>query len=177
MRKPSKKLTQTQRNTMRIVKGVIDKSFARMVAQRKRYTFDELEVDDQASKALDSMFTHMAGLSRAPVQFDHIGNFQGGLLKSMLHHVYTNTQCRHMVEKAILADLYAHAAEYELLAQMPQARRPYVRRGPRSLVERRADKVDAKVVEWERKLKVAKTKLKAYRRKQKYYAKKGATNA
>jgi hypothetical protein len=177
MRQKSMKLTQTQRNTMRIVKGVIDKSFARMVAQRKRYTFDDLEVDDQASKALDSMFTHIAGLSRAPSEFNNIGNFQGGLLKSMVHHVYTNTQCRFMVEKAILADLYAHAAEYELLAQMPQERRPYVKRGPRSLVERRAERVESKVVEWERKLKYAKTKLAAYRKKQKYYAKKGAVNA
>lgn len=44
---------------------------------------------------------------------------------------------------------------------------------PMTLVERRASAAHRKVVEWQRKQKLAATKIKAYRRKVKYYTKKG----
>lgn len=63
---------------------------------------------------------------------------------------------------------------YEPLFSMPPPRRkPVVSAKPLTLVERRAVAAKAKVVEWQRKQKLAATKVRQYRKKVSYYTKKG----
>lgn len=64
------------------------------------------------------------------------------------------------------------AAENEMLCQMPMPKRER-RQTPADPVEARAAQVEAKVKEWERKLRYAKTKLANYRKKQTRLLKKG----
>lgn len=66
-------------------------------------------------------------------------------------------------------------SSYEPLFSMPPARRPkVVKTGkPLTLVERRAASAKRKVREWQRKSKLASTKIKQYRKKVSYYTKKG----
>lgn len=73
----------------------------------------------------------------------------------------------------ILSQIHASADALELECMLPPPRQRERKPQPKTLVGRRAAKVDEKVEEWERKLKYARTKLKKYRSKQKYYAKKG----
>lgn len=78
-----------------------------------------------------------------------------------------------------LVELYSRylnsRSTYEPLFSMPPARRPkVVKTGkPLTLVERRAASAKRKVREWQRKSKLASTKIKAYRKKVNYYTKKG----
>lgn len=64
---------------------------------------------------------------------------------------------------------------FEPLFSMPPARRPKSAKAgrPLTLVERRAAAAKRKVREWQRKSKLAATKIKAYRKKVSYYTKKG----
>lgn len=65
-------------------------------------------------------------------------------------------------------------SNYEPLFSMPPARRkPVVHSKPLTLVERRAVAAKAKVVQWQRKQKLAATKVRQYRKKVSYYTKKG----
>lgn len=68
-----------------------------------------------------------------------------------------------------------HKASYEPLFSMPPARRPKAAKTgkPLTLVERRAAAAKRKVREWQRKNKLAATKIKQYRKKVSYYTKKG----
>jgi hypothetical protein len=69
----------------------------------------------------------------------------------------------------------AKRSAFEPLFSMPPARRPkVVKTGkPLTLVERRAASAKRKVREWQRKSKLASTKIKQYRKKVSYYTKKG----
>jgi hypothetical protein len=66
-------------------------------------------------------------------------------------------------------------SSYEPLFSMPPARRAKVvaTAKPVTLVERRAAAAKRKVREWQRKSKLASTKIKQYRKKVSYYTKKG----
>lgn len=71
---------------------------------------------------------------------------------------------------------YGHRrSTYEPLFSMPPARRPKAAKTgkPLTLVERRAASAKRKVREWQRKSKLASTKIKQYRKKVSYYTKKG----
>lgn len=75
----------------------------------------------------------------------------------------------------LLGQMQKSADVLEMECMLPPPRQRERKPKPTTLVGRRAARVDEKVEEWERKLKYAKTKLKKYRSKQKYYAKKGVT--
>ena len=67
-----------------------------------------------------------------------------------------------------------HRSNYEPLFSLPPCRRqPSPPRLPLTLVERRATAARGKVIEWQRKAKLAATKIKSYRKKVSYYKKKG----
>ena len=68
---------------------------------------------------------------------------------------------------------HAKKSNYEPLFAMPPARRPKSEAKPMTLIERRAVAVNEKVKEWQRKQKLAATKVKAYRKRVQYYKKKG----
>jgi hypothetical protein len=78
-----------------------------------------------------------------------------------------------------LIEIYARylnrRSTYEPLFSMPPARRPKAAKTgrPLTLVERRAASAKRKVREWQRKSKLASTKIKQYRKKVSYYTKKG----
>ena len=170
------KMTPVRKNIVRLVKECIDRAYARHVAKCKRYaiTNPRLWSDAPCEGEIDKFFTYFGGLPSLPTISSVGDRKMADMLNVMIRCVYTNDKARREFEKDLLADLREHGAEYELLSNMPAPKREYERRGPRSLVERRADTVDEKVREWERKLKLAKTKLAAYQKKQKYYQKKGA---
>jgi hypothetical protein len=77
--------------------------------------------------------------------------------------------------EAVLLEYGRKRTSYEPLFSMPPARRPkVVKTGkPLTLVERRAASAKRKVREWQRKSKLAATKIKQYRKKVSYYTKKG----
>lgn len=76
---------------------------------------------------------------------------------------------------AVFKQYRMKASTYEPLFSMPPARRPKAAKTgkPLTLVERRAASAKRKVREWQRKSKLAATKIKAYRKKVSYYTKKG----
>jgi hypothetical protein len=170
------KMTPTRRNTLRILKGAIDRAFSKVVAHGKRKVLDTPSMwsrADMAAPALDNLFATMAGATHARQLKDLHSGF-GSLIATLARYAYTGAEQQRRFEMYLIEDLRTNATEYELMAQMPLPRRERKPRVPKTLVERRAEKADAKVAEWERKLKYAKTKLATYRKKQKYYAKKGA---
>lgn len=171
------KMTPTRRNTLRILKGAVDRAFAKMVAQGKRRVLDNPSMwskAEQAGPVLDVLFSSIGALPKATTFSDLNADNLRSLLATMARYAYTGAEQQRRFEAHLLADLRINAAQYELMAQMPLPRKERKKSVPKTLVERRAEKADAKVAEWERKLKYAKTKLAAYRKKQKYYAKKGA---
>lgn len=171
------KMTPTRRNTLRILKGAIDRAFAKVVAHGKRKVLDKPSMWSQApmaGSAIDNLFSTMAGATGAKQLKDIRDENMRSLIATMARYAYTGAEQQRRFEVYLIEELRANATEYELMAQMPLPRREHKPRVPKTLVERRAEKADAKVAEWERKLKYAKTKLAAYRKKQKYYAKKGA---
>ena len=162
---------------MRILKQVIDRAFAKMVATGKKKAIHTMaewsSLNAALSNSIDTVFTGISGKPRVPVMLGEVNQVHAHMIKECLAHLYTSTMCRNYVERAILADIHKNGAEYELLAQMPLPKRDHRPRKDRSLVEQRADRAARKVAEWERKLKLAKTKLKKYRAKVSRYAKKG----
>lgn len=171
------KMTPTRRNTLRILKGAIDRAFAKVVAHGKRRVLDKPRMWGQADMAgptLDKVFATMAGATGAKQLKDLLDEGMGSLIATLARYAYTGADQQRRFEAHLLEDLRTNAAQYELMAQMPLPRKERKRREPKTLVERRAEKVEAKVQEWERKLKYAKTRLSAYRKKQKYYTKRGA---
>jgi hypothetical protein len=80
----------------------------------------------------------------------------------------------HEVE-ILIAKWRQKRSTYEPLFSMPPARRPKVVKTGKTLtlVERRAASAKRKVREWQRKSKLASTKIKQYRKKVSYYTKKG----
>lgn len=92
--------------------------------------------------------------------------FDRSLMALTDHMIQTLRQEEQRVEKGV--------STYAPLFSMPPARRkPAVPGKPLTLVERRAVAAKRKVVEWQRKQKLAATKVKSYRRKVSYYTKKG----
>jgi hypothetical protein len=166
-------LTQTQVNILNTVKRSIDKAYAAHYARRKRTCIDRSDWKNADAAAIDSLLGNIGGYAKAPKAFAHLLSPLTNLVHGLAYWSYANPAFNTEIERDVLADLHAHAAEYELLAHMPPVRRTRKKREPKTLVGRRADAVDEKVREWERKLKLAKTKLAAYRKKQKYYTKKG----
>ncbi len=74
----------------------------------------------------------------------------------------------------LVAEWEQKRSNYEPLFSMPPPRRkPAVSAKPLTLVERRAVAAKAKVMEWQRKQKLAATKVRQYRKKVSYYTKKG----
>lgn len=168
------KMTPVRRNITRILKQCIDRAYARHVARCRKLSMHKSRTwqDADTAKEIDNFFTYMGGLPPLPTISGIPDENTRNLLNVLVRLCYVNDKARKAFEKDLLADLRTNAAQYELLSQMPEPRREYTRREPRTLVERRADAVDKKVREWERKLKLAKTKLATYRKKQKYYTQK-----
>jgi hypothetical protein len=134
-------------------------------------------VNDLAVRALDTLFSHIASFATPPTGFGKNQRLSGwhreilkGILASMCS---TSVEFQSCVLTTAIEEMHKHAVEYDMLSHMPRVRRTRKKRVPQTLVEARASKVGEKVREWERKLKYAKTKLSAYRKKQKYYTKKG----
>ena len=173
----SRRMTPQQENRMRILKEVIDRAFARTLANGKKKSVHKMtpwnNLNAPLSNSIDTLFTAISGKPRTPVTLGEVNQVHAHIIKECVAHLYSSTACSNYVERTILADLYKHGSEYELLAQMPKPRREYRPRRKLSLVEQRADRAVRKVAEWERKFRLAKTKLQKYRAKAKRYAKKG----
>jgi hypothetical protein len=122
---------------------------------------------------LDNLFTDIVGLKNRPRSLSQVPDYHAYLIGQAVGWAYSSQECRMQLEADILHDIYANGGEYELLSQMPQPKRERKPRPKRTLVESRADRAALKVAEWERKLKLAKTKLAKYRAKAKRYAQKG----
>lgn len=170
------KLTPVRQNVIRIVKAAIDRAHARLAAKGKKASIldPKLWKGADCGRDVDRMIGYIGSLPGG-LSFNNLqDNDMRSLIATLVRFCYTGDRQVKQMERDILDDIRSHAAEYELMAQMPPVRREYKRRGPRTLVEKRADAVAEKVKEWERKLKYAETKLAAYRKKQKYYTKKGA---
>lgn len=171
------RLTPVRKNIIRLTKQAIDRAYSRHLVRCRKMSLLKQRLWDgvDCAKEVDGLFPAIAGWGSTPSTISSISDERVRvLLHTLVRNLYTNDRERRVFEHELLADLREHAAEYELLSQMPPPKREYHRRGPRTLVERRADTVAEKVQEWERKLKYAKTKLAAYKKKQKYYQKKGA---
>jgi hypothetical protein len=177
-------LTVTQGNKLDILKQCIDRAFRRMVARGVKRSLRKMpllrpgaarlsvgQLPDPAS--IDNVFTHISGKPKAPAMMRSIDAGIAHLLASAVHHMYSSEDQRDYLFKTLMADIHKNGAEYELASQMPRAKREYTPRPKRSLVEERADRAVAKVAEWERKAKLAKTKLKKYRAKVDRYTKQG----
>lgn len=175
----SRKMTPQQENRMRILKEVIDRAFARTLANGRKKSVHKMapwnNLNAPLSTSIDTMFTTISSKPHPPVTLGEVNQVHAHIIKECVAHLYSSTACRAYVERTILADIYKRGAEYELLAQMPKPRRERRPRKKLSPVEQRADRASRKVEEWERKLKLAKTKLKKYRAKVKRYAKKGVS--
>lgn len=79
--------------------------------------------------------------------------------------VQINAECEH---------IKSQRGNYQPLFSIPPARRkPSAKAKPVTVVERRALAAKRKVREWQRKQKLAATKIKQYRKKVSYYTKKG----
>lgn len=75
--------------------------------------------------------------------------------------------------KSVMAAMVPDAVALEMECALPLERRTRKPR-PRTLIERRAAKADALLIAWQRKLRMAKNKVRKYQSKVKYYSKKGA---
>lgn len=174
------KLTPTQKNVVGILKQVIDRAFARMAStSRKRalalkYSADvPIPIREIDPVAINTLFSEAASCEESLLKFAFTTEQIRMLIRRCIWEAYASRSHQMVVERYVLEDLQAHAEEYEMLSHMPLPRRERKARVPKTLVARRAEKADAKVAEWERKFKYARTKLAAYRKKKKYYAKKG----
>jgi hypothetical protein len=173
------RLTNTQKNAFAYVQQCIGVAIKRVALEQSRFRPLSTSVWTDASTvaALDTLFSTIAGFAKPPIggkgnpalPKDHCF-----LLANLLSDMLTTAQpLSTRIHIAAIEEMHKHAVEYDMLSQMPRVRRTRKKRKPQTLVEARAGKVDEKVREWERKLKYAKTKLSAYRKKQKYYSKKG----
>jgi ATP-dependent Lon protease len=167
------KFTTTQTNTLRMMKEIFDSAHAVTLAHAKKRSVP-LVATTQLAQTLDQLWASLAARQRCPRRFSEFDRGTELLLRSFTALLYNNEARVVDIERRVLRQMHKRAAEYELMAQMPRVKREYKRKPKQSAVEARASAVDEKVRDWERKLRYAKTKLAAYRKKQKYYAKKGA---
>lgn len=168
--------TVEQQNRLRILKEVTDRAFQRLVSTSRKRGVPKpgavRTVRDNASK-IDDLFTSISALQRPPKSLKDIGKAHGEIIATLLLYWYTGTAQRDRVVEGILSDLYANAAQYDLEAVMPRPRRTRKPSRPMTRVERNAQNVFDKVKVWERKARLAKTKLAKYRAKAKRYQNKG----
>ena len=174
------RLNNTQKNTFAYVQQCIAVAIKRVALEQSRFRPASIGVwtDAEAVAALDNLFSAIASSAKPPIGGK--GNpvlatahqfLVSDLVSDMLNHAQPLSK---RIYISAIEEMHKHAVEYDMLSQMPRVRKTRNKRVPKTLVEARAGKVDEKVREWERKLKYAKTKLSAYRKKQKYYTKKGA---
>jgi len=175
--------TEQQKNRLRILKRAIDRAFRKLVARGRKLSIEKIKYwDADGSKLpqhLDTLFTAISGLRMAPLDLldlDRNIPVHSHIIDQALDHLYFGKAPQRWLENTLLRDLFENGGEYELMSQMPRAKREYTPRPKQTRVESHAAKVDAKVVEWERKMKLARTKLAKYKKRQKYYLnkKKGA---
>ena len=176
--KRSKKYNRTQQNLLRVIKRVIDKHMRRNVAAGRKISkrWIEQDWDEDGAYALDHLLPFIVSKPKSPQSWTMFDESMIAIFTAYRRIAYGEEGYNARVERAILADLWKNAAEYELESALPPARRERAVSKPRTFVEKRADTVAEKVKEWERKLRLAKTKLATYQRKQKYYSKKGEVN-
>ena len=127
---------------------------------------------------MDSLFSTVAAFPNPPTgkgKFRYLPGKVDLLIEDCVDAMWADSAHtgRAFIKRIAIEEMHKHAVEYDMLSQMPPVRKTRKKRVPQTLVEARASKVGEKVREWERKLKYAKTKLSAYRKKQKYYTKKG----
>jgi hypothetical protein len=171
-------LTVTQKNSLRLLKQSLDRVISKRVARCKKLAIHKDKEWKNATclTTVDTLFADLAAQAHPPTHLSDMDDHLM-LLRAVLDAAYTSDRNKRKLETEFLRDLWKHATEYAMLSQMPMPKRDYVRRGKRTLVERRADVVDEKIREWQRKLTLAKNKLATYRKKQKYYTKKGVAHA
>jgi hypothetical protein len=173
----SQPITPMQANRLRILKGVVDRAFRKMIGFGKKRALHKVAfwrlISPAVSAGIDVLFSNVSGQSKRPTSMNQVDQVTGHIIARAIHELYTNDECKKTIERLVLYDLYDNGGKYELMAQMPPARRERTSSKPRTLIESRADRAVAKVAEWEKKLKLAKTKLAKYRARVKRYAKKG----
>lgn len=169
-------------NMLEFIKESMDRAVNQHVAicrrralhKMSRWQLDVTYCGTDVTSALERVFTWFASRKNPPGSFEDVPNDIEQLLETCLSMTYTGLQLAESLEKIFLADLHKHATRYELMSAMPRAKRERKARPVLSDVEQRSLSVDDRIRDWERKLKYAKTRLAKLRRKQKYYAKKGA---
>jgi hypothetical protein len=78
----------------------------------------------------------------------------------------------------VFRSIESKADELDIMADLPPVESPRKPRSPKKgLVESRAETVEQKIEEWEKKLKLAKTYLAKYKKKAAYYRRRGVINA
>lgn len=182
------KTTALQKNVLRILKKAIDRAMAYACHRAKRRPLKPTHQYFHGTDIgrLDSLFAKLSTFKRlrpnaSPLEVrEYIKKADGGtigILDACVLQLYNMDADAFQADiyRFLLKDLQQNAAAYELLSQMPPPRRERIKREPQTPIQRRAATVDGKVRQWERKLRYAKTKLAAYRKKQKYYTKKGVT--
>ena len=176
-------LSNTQRNVLNYLEQCIGVGIKREALTRSRIQVLNTGVGKSFEPGeialLDNLFSTIAAFSNPPTgkgKFRYLPNNIDLLIEDCVDAMWTDSAQigRLTIKQIAIEEMHKHAVEYDMLSQMPPVRRTRKKRVPQTLVEARAGKVDEKVREWERKLKYAKTKLSAYRKKQKYYTKKGA---
>jgi len=166
------KFTTTQENTLRIIKRVFDRAYSRSVSDIKRRNVKFI-ANAVLAKQLDDIWSKLAARRKCPTTFDHLAEEDTLFMRALAEKTFLSTVRQYDIERMILRDLHSHAAEYELMSQMPRVKRERKPRQPRTLVEERAYSTAEKIKQWERKLKFAQGKLKMYRQRKKRYDKKG----
>jgi len=174
------RLNNTQKNAFAYVQQSIGVAIKREADKMSRVRPSSIGVwaDAEAVAALDNLFSAIASCAKPPI------GGKGNPVLAPAHQFLVSDLVSDMLATiqplskriyiSAIEEMHKHAVEYDMLSQVPRVRKTRKKRVPQTLVEARAGRVDEKVREWERKLKYAKTKLSAYRKKQKYYTKKGA---
>jgi hypothetical protein len=172
-------MTPIQLNKMLLLKHSIVKAMRKLITHGERQSVRQVTglrtLNDALARGIDNLFTEVSGKAKPPGSMSDISRPVSIVIAETLAYLYTGGEGRRFLESEVLRDLHKNGNSYELLSQMPPAKAERKPRPKRTLVQSRADKVNERLADWEAKLRRAKTAVAKYRKKQRYYQKKGAT--
>lgn len=172
----------THINALEFIKESIDRAMSQHIATCKKrvlhklscWQLDPVYCGSEVTDPLERVFTWMATRRSAPSSFEDVPDEIAVLLQECMANLYTGGFNSASLERAFLSDLHKNATRYELMSALPREKRERKVRPVMTEQEQRAAATDESIRSWERKLKYAKTRLAKLRRRQKYYARKGA---
>jgi hypothetical protein len=176
------KFLPTHINALEFIKESIDRAMSQHIARcRKRvihklscWQLDPMYCGNDVTDPIERVFTWMATRRTPPASFEDVPDDIAVLLQECMSHLYTGGFNSQFLERTFLFDLHRNATRYELMSALPREKRERKAKPVLTDVEQRAAATDESIRSWERKFKYAKTRLAKLRRRQKYYAKKGA---